>query len=663
MLLTKMFVCVCVLQVAKAHMVMYSAAKRIVEKAVEKRDKGLPDFPISEIFEEAIGYGAKRHRIKSLDDLDKRIIHCAAKRAWQICADFTKLSTLQEASWHDEAKSDEKKEKMIEEERNKVKEEESIAALEGGRGEDLSPSGVEENTEKQLEMRPRSARVEKLKEAKEAAAQEIPTDHIVVDGYHDFLVKHLLGDSTDIQTNTVVKRVESLPGKCVVSTSDQKEYEADYVVVTLPVGVLKGKSEESRIHFHPSLSQEKTNAIGTFGMGSENKVVLRFDPRESFWPKNTPYFISTDDRFRFLNLEYYGKRGVLVVHGQPPFSWNWGGLDDATLISEIRSSLAAMLSLEGGTTPEPLDTHVTRWDTDAFSMGSYSYFSVDSTAETVHALASCEGLEGEKRIHFAGEACSIEGHQCVHGAYTTGIDAAMCIRERFRDGLDRGPPQDGYGAWIPPVSMVQCPVCKTWKELSVSPEELERISEDDDWTCSAVCKDKSTLKKERKRKKLAVKKRSSNGAVKKRGVVKQKKMMKLKVVGSKKAFEAFCKKEMQKLGMRQKLQEDLDLRNDNNKGVQKLKKFLKLVFQRFPEYQLWHCKRLDELCGPNLHSIKNIMLTHYRKANKGKSPQWRQGKKAQSFKPTRKPWDKEKGLGCSKCRYGRNGCSTCGYFP
>merc|ERR1712224_644926 len=154
-----------------------------------------------------------------------------------------------------------------------------------------------------------------------------------------------------------------------------------------------------------------------------------------------------------------------------------------SLVGEVLKSLASMLRLE--------NTHVTRWDKDDFSMGSYSYFSVDSTADTVDALASCEGLKGERRVHFAGEACSIDGHQCVHGAYTTGIEAAECIMQRFVDGKDQGPPQSGYGAYIPPEHWVQCGICKSWKVLSISRKELGTITRDEYWTCpSATCKSK-----------------------------------------------------------------------------------------------------------------------------------------------------------------------------
>jgi len=238
------------------------------------------------------------------------------------------------------------------------------------------------------------------------------------------------------------------------------------------------------VRFHPQLSQRKRDAIRTFGMGSENKIVLRFDPLDVFWPTSVPYFISTDDRFRFLSLHYYGKPGILVVHGQPPFSWNWGGLDDTKLVLTLRESLASMFGLSK--TPEPLETHVTRWDRDPFSLGSYSYFSVGSSIETVQDLGSCEGLPSEKRVHFAGEGCSNEGHQCVHGAYGTGLDAAKCIIERYKgDGRDAGPPKEGYGATWTPAQSVECSACGQWKDISVSEEEFERIGMMETWACEA----------------------------------------------------------------------------------------------------------------------------------------------------------------------------------
>ena len=620
---------------------MYSAAHMIMETAVKERDAGNGDFPLSEIFKQAVDFGVKRFKLqKSWDKTDEEILYCAAKRAWQICAPFEKLSTLQEASWLDEEemiaeaagtasvsdasnasdvtlqeikdireprkKKKTKKAKMeAKAPQEPVKEKESspnssqlpvqipqtdhgLAAGQGpdqngmvlhvhqGSGSDLdlqinltpSEEGGMDDIEAEIEdawatqpnqdaqpnqpqvadhpepqalqppplenegppvavlvderetraqaqgdlvqaereaadgagpSREESARAKRKRKPKKKKkkVEYFPTDRIVVDGYHDFLIKSLdeASDQAERHLDTVVKQITSVKGRCIVSTAARKKYHADYVLVTLPVGVLKGKSEKSRVAFRPELSQEKLRAIQTFGMGSENKVILIFDPLAPFWPKTSPYFISTDDRFRFLNLGAYGKEGVIVVHGQPPFSWNWGALDDEDLVMEVRKTLQGMFALED--LPAPLYSHVTRWDTDEFSMGSYSYFAVNSTADTVDELATCEGLRGERRVHFAGEACSVDGHQCVHGAYTTGMDAARAILSRCKDGRDSGPPKHGYGAQTTPLQMIQCSACKQWVEVAMSKGEFKSLSanESEIWTCK-VCEMKDQMRLE-----------------------------------------------------------------------------------------------------------------------------------------------------------------------
>ena len=55
--------------------------------------------------------------------------------------------------------------------------------------------------------------------------------------------------------------------------------------------------------------------------------------------------------------------------------------------------------------PAMVDWRVTRWGEDPFSCGAYSYMRVGSAPADVHALAA---PEHGGRVHFAGEACSVE---------------------------------------------------------------------------------------------------------------------------------------------------------------------------------------------------------------------------------------------------------------
>ena len=88
-------------------------------------------------------------------------------------------------------------------------------------------------------------------------------------------------------------------------------------MVTVPLGVLQGRAEVSAVTFTPELSLEKKRAIACIGMGTENKVVMRFET--PFWPKNRRFLQCTDQRFRFLNLGPYGKPNVLIGHVARPY--------------------------------------------------------------------------------------------------------------------------------------------------------------------------------------------------------------------------------------------------------------------------------------------------------------------------------------------------------
>ena len=65
--------------------------------------------------------------------------------------------------------------------------------------------------------------------------------------------------------------------------------DADAVLVTLPLGVLKSKS----VQFSPALPSWKQESIERLGFGLLNKVVLCFD--EAFWDQKTDTFGSCQD--------------------------------------------------------------------------------------------------------------------------------------------------------------------------------------------------------------------------------------------------------------------------------------------------------------------------------------------------------------------------------
>jgi flavin-dependent amine oxidoreductase/cyclic nucleotide-binding protein len=73
-----------------------------------------------------------------------------------------------------------------------------------------------------------------------------------------------------------------------------------------------------------------------------------------------------------------------------------------------------------GTVPAPRSVVTTRWDSDPFARGSYSYLAVGATPDDIEALAEPVG----ERLLFAGEATVRTHWACVHSAHVSGLREA-----------------------------------------------------------------------------------------------------------------------------------------------------------------------------------------------------------------------------------------------
>ncbi|MSO79756.1 MAG: FAD-dependent oxidoreductase [Acidimicrobiia bacterium] len=84
--------------------------------------------------------------------------------------------------------------------------------------------------------------------------------------------------------------------------------------------------------------------------------------------------------------------------------------------------------------PDPVGFVFTRWATDPFSLGSYSFIGVGASNADRESLAEPLGDGAPHPLLFAGEATSAKYAVTVHGAYLSGQRAA----QEVRDSADRG---------------------------------------------------------------------------------------------------------------------------------------------------------------------------------------------------------------------------------
>ena len=197
-----------------------------------------------------------------------------------------------------------------------------------------------------------------------------------------------------------------------------RNYVGSHVIVTVPLGVLK----DERIKFKPKLPFNKRNAIESLGMGSLEKVVLQFN--ETFWPEGGLLYIDQPQGMlpMYIDTSPLQKKPTLVIyHGGNQAKATLGKNDE-----EIKDLALERLSKALGINiPDPINYRVSRWSSDPFSLGSYSFIPVGSSAKDMLTLSE----QTNCRVFYAGEATTPDYYGSTHGAMITGTRVADEVLE------------------------------------------------------------------------------------------------------------------------------------------------------------------------------------------------------------------------------------------
>jgi len=235
--------------------------------------------------------------------------------------------------------------------------------------------------------------------------------HIVVGGFQQIAVA--LAEGLDIRFSQVVQQIRMDGDKVWVETEEQA-WEADRVIVALPLGVLKS----GEIKFHPELPAPKQNAIAKLGAGAVHKTILQFD--KVFWPTEAFLAYAPTEPGHFVECMNY------AWHVEAPILSLWSYGDAARQLEQlpeeqvVQRALVMLAQMTRTAPPDPVDTRVTAWSADPFSLGAYSNIPLGASLDDFDALAQPVG----PRLFFAGEATSRHHHATVHGALLSGERAA-----------------------------------------------------------------------------------------------------------------------------------------------------------------------------------------------------------------------------------------------
>jgi monoamine oxidase len=233
--------------------------------------------------------------------------------------------------------------------------------------------------------------------------------------------------------NSIVKEIQWENGKAKAFTGDGAIYEADKILIALPLGILKAdKSQKAAINVVPAISTQQ-KAIDTMGFGAIIKILLEFD--EPFWE---------DEQATALAGKSLKNMAFLLSHEEIPTWWTqapqhstvltgWLGgppalakkdLIDHELLEQSLQSLANIFKRDIVDLKNKLVAfNIVNWTTDPFTLGSYAY-------DTIAAPASRKVLSMpiDNTIYFAGEYL-YEGPAMgtVEAALTSGKEVAERI--------------------------------------------------------------------------------------------------------------------------------------------------------------------------------------------------------------------------------------------
>ncbi len=249
----------------------------------------------------------------------------------------------------------------------------------------------------------------------DAAAAFRGDDTLFSKGYQ-VIVEHL-ANGLDVKLQHTVQKIEWSNSRVSIQTN-RGELQADHAIITLPLGVLK----TGQVAFSPPLPARKQTAINTLGMGTLNKCYLRFPT--AFWPDDQDWleYIPTEPGAwtEWVSLQRVAGWPVLLGFNAAERGKRIEAWSDQQIVADAMKTLRKLF---GNAIPEPLDYQITRWNTDPFARGAYSFNSVGSTPAMRDHLAERLG----NTVFFAGEATERKHFSSVHGAYLSGLRAARQI--------------------------------------------------------------------------------------------------------------------------------------------------------------------------------------------------------------------------------------------
>lgn len=223
---------------------------------------------------------------------------------------------------------------------------------------------------------------------------------------------------------------ESLSSTVQITLQNGTVLEANAVVCTLPLGVLKVPREQpGHVRFAPPLPEPKRKAIEELGCGLLNKCAISFPT--VFWQDSDFLGLAgTNHSYLVLNAMKYTQKPILIFMYGGSFAKELESWTDSDIVEDC---LGVLKKICGKDVPAPVDYCVTRWGKEQFSRMAFTFIppGVDGPKQlsTISEVIEDPVRPKKPLIMFAGEHTTPYHPSTMHGAFLSGI------REAYRYDL------------------------------------------------------------------------------------------------------------------------------------------------------------------------------------------------------------------------------------
>jgi len=229
--------------------------------------------------------------------------------------------------------------------------------------------------------------------------------------WFDFFEQNIVPEITDsVVLNKPVLEINYEEDKVITKTADNESYEADKILVTVPIKMLQNE----QITFQPEMPQAKREAIGKVYVGDGIKIFIEFN--EKFYPDILSYgniFKALTEENKFVYDAAFKKdsdKNILGLFAINEKASAYTKLNEQEIISKFLSELDEIF--EGKATTHYKKHIIQNWSKEPYIQGAYSY-SFDGNKSEIVNMVSQPLMD---KVYFAGEALSEDNQAMVQGA-------------------------------------------------------------------------------------------------------------------------------------------------------------------------------------------------------------------------------------------------------